>query len=255
LQTQSVFATDPAGEAENAGQFSKNVSPELDLNVLTGVFSHKFSVLTNPMLHRQSDASSLERGAFEFGVQASHTEAADAPTTVENVPDLQLSHCASPAKVLNFPASQCTQMLPLEPVAPELQVHLVRRALAAGECDFSGHNLHSLATSPTTVEYSPAKQWLHGMSPLATLYLPAVHCTQAPPSGPVDPGLHLQSVSLLLACREREFDVQGWQVCAAEAAENTEYVPSRQLIHRDAPVAILYFPALHAVHVCPFSPA
>jgi len=189
-----VFATDPAGDAENVGQFSKNVSPALDLNVFAGVFSHKLSFLMNPMSHKQSEALSLAVGASEFGVQVSHVDTAEAPTTTENVPDSQLSHTASPGKVLYFPASQCTQIVPSEPVAPALQVHLVSRPLASGECDFSGHMLHSLAIAPTTVEYSPGKQLLHAASPVATLYFPAAHSTQAPPSDPVDPALQVQSV-------------------------------------------------------------
>ena len=43
-------------------------------------------------------------------------------------------------------------------------------------------------------EYLAASHSVQATDPLVALYLPAAHARQAPPSGPVYPALHLQSV-------------------------------------------------------------
>ena len=73
-------------------------------------------------------------------------------------------------------------------------------------------------------------------SPHATAliwYLPASHAVHGPPSGPVYPALHLQSVMLALLC----FD----KLCDGHEIHGSGGTP--------ADAGAEYFPAAHAVHV------
>jgi len=54
----------------------------------------------------------------------------------------------------------------------------------------------------------PAGHGLHDAEPGSVLYVPVEHKTQFWPSGPVDPGLHLQSTKASLAGAEFEFGGQ-----------------------------------------------
>ena len=58
--------------------------------------------------------------------------------------------------------------------------------LAAGDLEFDG-------------------QLEHSALPAVSLYLPATHAVHSPPSGPVYPALHLQSVNVSLPAVELEF--------------------------------------------------
>ena len=47
--------------------------------------------------------------------------------------------------------------------------------------------------APICAEYDPRSQERQGPDPARSLKVPAKHGSQAPPSGPANPGLHLQS--------------------------------------------------------------
>ena len=76
----------------------------------------------------------------------------------------------------------------------------------------AGHETHALAPAsvyvpagqfthavdefaPATSEYFPAGQLTHAAAPTVLLKLPAAHDAHAPPSGPVEPALHVQKPS------------------------------------------------------------
>ncbi len=76
----------------------------------------------------------------------------------------------------------------------------------------AGHETHALAPAavyvpagqfthtvdefaPVTPEYFPAGQLVHTAAPTVLLKLPAAHDAHAPPSGPVEPALHVQKPS------------------------------------------------------------
>ena len=80
----------------------------------------------------------------------------------------------------------------------------------------------------------PAGQAMHSAEPVWLLYLPAVQLVHGPPSGPLEPALHVHA--LLLALPEGEVERDG------------------QLEQVSEPVLILYVPATHAVHVPPSLP-
>jgi len=73
-----------------------------------------------------------------------------------------------------------------------------------------------------------AGQSVHAVFPLIVLYLPAIQPVHRPPSGPVNPAVHVQAVRAWLVVGEVE--------------------PAGQSVHAALPVAGLYLPAAHGVH-------
>ena len=74
-----------------------------------------------------------------------------------------------------------------------------------------------------------------------------------PPSGPVEPTLQVQSDCSSLAAGALEFVGHVWHTSDV-APTVVEYLPSKQSVHKAAPVATLYFPATQFEHEPPFSP-
>ena len=91
-----------------------------------------------------------------------------------------------------------------------------------------------LAEAPTAVEYVPAAQSEQVAVPVNVLYFPASHAVHVPPSGPVDPALHVHAVKEVLPTGALEF--AGQSVQAAN------------------PFTALYCPATHAAQGPPFGP-
>ena len=66
-------------------------------------------------------------------------------------------------------------------------------ALELGEFELEGHAKHTDDDiAPTVAEYVFAPQSVQATLPLLVLYLPATQVEQTPPSGPVNPALHVQ---------------------------------------------------------------
>jgi len=80
-------------------------------------------------------------------------------------------------------------------------------------------------------ENVPTSQSSHAPGPVMALYVPAIHLVHSPPSGPVVPMSHLQSV------------------CAELNGSDTE--SDGHVEHGDDPFTSLYFPASQAVHSKP----
>ena len=118
-----------------------------------------------------------------------------------------------------------------------------------------GHVKHvEVWFAPTDAEYVPLSQSMQTSNPASALYFPATHSEHMPPSGPVEPALHVQTVETELPSRESEFvghlkHVEGWL-----APIDAEYVPIPQSTHAWDPASALYFPARHNEHVSPSSP-
>jgi hypothetical protein len=107
--------------------------------------------------------------------------------------------------------------------------------------------------APTVVEYFPAPQFVHTAFPEPVLYLPTTQFTQSPPSGPVEPALHLQSAFAPLPSSEYEFDGQSPHVFDV-APTVVEYFPASQFVHTAFPVSVLYLPAAQFAQLPPFGP-
>ena len=187
--------------------------------------------------------------------QAVHKATAEAPVAVEYVPTPQSVHVILPVAVLYLPAAQAVHVPPSGPVKPTLHVQAARTALEIGELELVGHPIQVVATvAPRVVEYVPAAQSVHVALPVAGLYLPATHNTHTPPSGPVKPTLHVQAARTALEIGELELVGHPIQVVATVAPTVVEYVPAAQSEHAALPVAVLYLPVMHEVHVPPSGP-
>jgi hypothetical protein len=95
------------------------------------------------------------------------------------------------------------------------------------------------AVAADEAEYVPTPQDVHPTLPVAILYVPAAHGEQTPPSGPVYPALQVQSATASLELGELELPGHVWQVAAAVAPVEAEYVPVPQDVHPALPPAIL----------------
>ena len=146
-------------------------------------------------------------------------------------------HVALPVVSLYVPATHAVHVPPLVPVKPKLHEQLVTRGHKGHvEPEFAGHARHvATVVAATVVEYVPAGQSVHTALPVAILYLPATQAVHTPPSGPVNPTLHVQAARAELEIGEMELVGHAW--------------------HRLAPSTILYFPAAQAVHVPPLGPS
>ena len=67
--------------------------------------------------------------------------------------------------------------------------------------------------APTKVEYLPIWQSSHVSDPANSLYFPATHCEHVLPSGPVEPALQVQAVSIELPDGDDEWVGQISHVC------------------------------------------
>jgi len=118
-------------------------------------------------------------------------------------------------------------------------MHLEILLLAGGEFERKGHVWHGLEAAALMVEYLPDMHWVHTVSPETSLKVPATHSTQrVPPSGPVNPALHLQPSWLLVVSGEFE--------CAPHPRQTSEIAPisgeywsAGQLVHSELPVVVL----------------
>ncbi len=137
---------------------------------------------------------------------------------------------------LYLPATHSAQGPPSGPDAPEMQKQSVKTVPPLNELEFAGHSLQfTEAVLLTVPEYLPSPQLMHSADPCVSLYFPATHALQIPPSGPDTPGVQVQFVKKELPADELEFVGQSLQTAL--------------------PVCILYFPSEHAVHGPPSGPA
>jgi len=133
---------------------------------------------------------------------------------------------------LYFPGTQAVHGPPSGPVKPLLQVQLASAELEIGELELAGHPRQVVAiVAPTVVEYVPAAQSVQAAEPVAILYLPVTQVVHAPPSGPVDPALHVQAVITELGLGELEFAGHARQVDSSVAPAVGEYLPATQFTH------------------------
>ena len=97
-------------------------------------------------------------------------------------------------------------------------------------------------------------QLMHWDAPVKSVYFPAMHGAHVPPSGPEFPVLHLQAANAVLCSFELALSGHGRHVESDVAPTVAEYFLAKQLLHAPAPGEFLYFPATHAVQVCPLEP-
>jgi predicted transcriptional regulator YdeE len=119
-------------------------------------------------------------------------------------------------------------------------VHTEITELGLGEFEFTGHVTQvEAAVAAVVAEYVPTPQLVHDTLPLAILYVSVTQAEHGPPSGPVNPALHVHAEITEFGLGEFEFAGHVTQVDSAVAAVVAEYVPAPQLVHAALPLAIL----------------
>jgi len=218
----------------------------------------------------QKTFATLPAGESEFAGHEEHVEPDVAPVADEYVPAPQVLQFESPVVPLYFPAKHGTHVPPLDPEYPALHAQAVRVALAPGDVECAGHDLHSdrsiaeydpdsqsehaaSSVAPGVLENFPGPQAVHSAGPGSALYLPAAHFVHVPPSSPEDPALQVHAVSTEPS-GESESIGHATHVDSPAAPTALEYVPAPQLLHVDAPMTFVYFPAPHSVQVPPSGP-
>ena len=192
---------------------------------------------------------------YELAAHAEHVPEAVAPVVDRYVPAEQSEQAAEPLTVLNFPATQAVHGPPFAPVYPTLQAHAATSELELGAFVVAGQATQvDDALAPTVTEYVVIPQSVHAALPLLVLYLPATHAEHTPPSGPVNPALHIQAAIEELDTAELEFDTHDTHVAEAVAPTASEYVPTPQSMHTALPPLVLYLPATHAEQTPPSGP-
>ena len=97
-------------------------------------------------------------------------------------------------------------------------------------------------------------QGSHEAEPFELLYVPAMQLVQDPPSGPLDPTLHVQLMRASLPGGDLDWEGQFEHVLNVVAPEIFEYVFMAQGSHEAEPLELLYVPATQLVHDPPFGP-
>ena len=87
--------------------------------------------------------------------------------------------------------------------------------------------------------YVPAEQSAQEALPAVFLYFPATQALHAPPSGPVNPALHLQPVPAMLPAGAEASALQLMQVVAPAALKES----ARHWVQTSVPREALYFPS------------
>jgi len=179
--------------------------------------------------------------------------------------DGQSEHSALPAASLYVPATHAVHSPPSGPVCPALHLQSVRASLPVADVELDDgqamhpalpaaslyvpatHAVHSPPSGPVypalhlqavTLSFPAADvesddgQAKHSALPAVSLYVPATHAVHSPPSGPVYPALHLQSVTLSLPAGELEY-------LTDEAAVKLLYLPAAQSRHAADPLIAL----------------
>jgi len=203
----------------------------------------------------QLPTAELETGELELPGHVRQVAAAVAAVTPEYVPAPQDVHPAVPLAILYVPAAHGEHTPPSGPVDPALQVQSATASLELGELELPGHVRQAAAAVAADVaEYVPTPQDVHPALPLAILYVPAAHGEHTPPSGPVNPALQVQAVIAELKLGELKLPGHVWQVAAAVAPVEAEYVPAPHGVQAALPLSILYVPAAHGEHTSPSGP-
>jgi hypothetical protein len=160
-----------------------------------------------------------------------------------------------PVPILYLPAAQGEHTPPSGPVVPALHEQAVAAELGLGEFELPGHTRQvDSSVAPAVAEYFPAEQSVQTALPVVILYLPAAQDVHVPPSGPVNPTLHVQAVEAVLGPGELELPGHDKQADSTVAPWVPKYFAAAQSVHAALPVLILYLPAAHGEHALPSGP-
>ena len=133
------------------------------------------------------------------GAQSRQALIFDAPNESENLPATHSEHSVVPASGAYVPRAQGRQLsialFPTDVVEYLPLGQSVHEGAPSSEYFPAAHHRQALGDAdPVLCTCLPAKQLLHLSDPLVSLYLPAAQLVHGPPSGPVVPAMHVQSV-------------------------------------------------------------
>ena len=106
--------------------------------------------------------------------------------------------------------------------------------------------------APPVSEYLFSKQGVHAPTPVAGLYVPAMHSVHTSPFAvAVCPAVQVQSIRASLPGSKNVFTGQISQVVDDVAARMVEYLLFTQLVHAPTPSVFFHVLLAHAVHGIP----
>jgi hypothetical protein len=112
-----------------------------------------------------------------------------------------------------------------------------------------GHKVQvSSEISESSLEYLPSEHREHTALPLESLYVPGAHAEQLPPSGPVYPKLHTQSVILSEPVAEKVFGGHCVHVFSDVALCAPENLPRSHSVQFAEPFTAFQVPGKQAEH-------
>ena len=122
--------------------------------------------------------------------------------------------------------------------------------LPSADAVFAPQLVQALELAPLANE--PDGHAAHAALPVASLYVPALHPVQGPPSPPVYPNEQMHAVTATLPVTEI-FEPDGHVKQSAVPAVAV-YLPTGHEAHAaEEPLAVLYVPAVHAVQLPPLA--
>jgi hypothetical protein len=160
-------------------------------------------------------------------------------------------HCAGPTESVYVPAGHAVQISPSAafPQKPGAQPQPLEAVLPSADAVFAPQLLQTLELAPLANE--PDGHTAHSALPVASLYVPAPHPVQGPPSAPVYPKEQIHAVTATLPLTETlEPDGHVEQTAAPAVAA---YVPVGHREHTLEPMPLVYVPTAHAVQLPPLA--
>lgn len=197
-------------------------SPSWDLYVPASHAVHKPRTRVKPLEQKQSEAEV-------------------APATDVSCSPQVSAQISFPRSGLNVPGSHGAQTESTWLIGKKPATHSHSSAPSSEDVRL-GHALHlDMLVAPSTVEYVSEGQREHTVGPASTLYVPAaqgVHMRL-----PVYPGIHLQSVTVLLPFCEVEWRGHGTHTARPFPMSASEKVPAGHSLQNVEPVPGLILPA------------
>ena len=135
---------------------------------------------------------------------------------------------------------------PAFPQKPGVQPQPLKAVLASADAVFAPQLVQALEMAPLANE--PEGHAAHAALPVVSLYIPASHAVQGPPSPPMYPKEQMHATLPVTDTFEPAGHVEQTAVPAVAA-----YLPTGHEEHAAEPMPLVYVPAAHAVQLPPLA--
>jgi hypothetical protein len=135
------------------------------------------------------------------------------------------------------------------PQKPGAQPQPLEAVLLSADAVLAPQVVHAMELAPLANE--PEGHAAHAALPVASLYVPAPHPVQGPPSPPVYPKEHMHAVIPTLPATDT-FEPDG-HVEQSAVPTIAAYLPVVHAEHAAEPMPLVYVPAVHAVQLPPLA--